>query len=197
VRDLDHHVQRKRLYDRRPFSISHPLECMDWKVVVAIVSRILDALAVMHRRGYLHLDVHPGNILLSDVTALDELRLVDYGSAQPVDPVTRLYIGPVRGGKWVYAPPEQINRDPGFSRAFHAQFDGIPMDSDARTIVLDATCDLFSTAAVGVYLLLGRPPFLPLHLRDEAAGKIREKDVLSHPLRDPITLAKCLQVGMR
>lgn len=42
------------------------------------------------------------------------LLLTDLGSAQPKCAVggRSLYVGPLRGGKWVYCPPEQVSRDP-------------------------------------------------------------------------------------
>lgn len=45
---------------------------------VRVLSSLLTALQAMHTRGYIHCDVHPGNVL----TWGDRVALIDFGSAQ-------------------------------------------------------------------------------------------------------------------
>jgi hypothetical protein len=88
------------------------------------------------------------------------------------------YTGPPRGGKWVFAAPEQI-----------------PTSRDL-TVRLDASTDLFSAAATAVSLVLegGRPPFLPLDMARASDRKLSSREVLRHPLRDPAAMTQALEV---
>jgi serine/threonine protein kinase len=72
--------------------------------VLDVFIPILDALALMHRRGMLHLDVKPGNIHLRHG---DQPLLLDLGAVHP------LGRGRIRGGQVItagYSPLEQYYR---------------------------------------------------------------------------------------
>ena len=92
---------------------------------LAIAHRVASALAIVHAEGWVHRDVKPGNVA---VTEDGEVRLVDFGLARPVD-------GPGAGtrtgdlvGTLSYLAPEQL----GGERVV-----------DARTDVFALGCLLF------------------------------------------------------
>jgi len=98
---------------------------------LSIVLPVADALALTHRRGIVHRDVKPGNILIA---AGDRPKLTDFGVAHLAgSDITRQH-GPV--GSPSYAAPEQIRRQ----------------EVDART-------DQFSLGVVLYELLAGRQLF--------------------------------------
>ena len=50
--------------------------------VVAVLRALVSGLGYIHQRRYLHLDIHPGNVLLPDFDTPQALKIVDFGSAQ-------------------------------------------------------------------------------------------------------------------
>lgn len=53
------------------------------QTVATIISQTLDAVQYLHWRGYCHLDLQPDNIVMASVRS-HQIKLVDFGSAQPV-----------------------------------------------------------------------------------------------------------------
>ncbi len=102
-----------------------------------ILGRLLSAAGHLHQHRVLHTDLHPGNVLCAPAAA--KLKLIDFGAAVLTDEEGTYEVSQVKGGTWEYMAPEQFERD--------AQ--------------LDATTDLYAVAAIGIYLLTGRPPFTP------------------------------------
>ena len=103
--------------------------------IVEIARKTCEAVAYAHRRGVMHRDLKPGNIL---VDAEDQPRVVDFGLARAAEPgsgVTMTDDGSFLGTP-AYAAPEQI--------------DGA--DIDARTDVYAMGCVLYR-------LLAGRDAF--------------------------------------
>jgi len=97
-----------------------------------IFGQLCGALAALHRRGLMHLDVKPANVLLSDQHAADHAYLVDYGLiGQGTELPADTFVGTPN-----YASPEHLRGQP------------ISPLSDVYSL----TCVLFA-------LLSGRPPF--------------------------------------
>jgi serine/threonine-protein kinase len=91
---------------------------------------IFSALESVHRRGVLHCDVSPGNLLVGD--AARRARLVDFGVARRID--AAFVAGPFRG-TLLYAAPELARGEP-----------------------FDARADLFAAAASVLHAHCGEPP---------------------------------------
>ncbi len=107
----------------------------------SIISQVAAALDAAHRRGLVHRDVKPANMLL-DVSsglagsdAADHVYLADFGISKQVASTGLTITGQIVG-TLDYAAPEQI--------------DGRPVDG--RT-------DLYSLACSAFELLVGNPPF--------------------------------------
>jgi serine/threonine-protein kinase len=51
--------------------------CLPWREALAVAATVADALAVVHRRGVVHRDVHPMNIMLTP----EGVKIIDFGLA--------------------------------------------------------------------------------------------------------------------
>lgn len=102
-------------------------------LVLQIVSVMVDALGYAHRKGVLHKDITPGNVLISDDGVL---KLIDFGIA---DRMNRQRVIPDYViGTPVYMSPEQL-----------------------RGETLDARTDVYSLGVLTHQLLTGRLPSVP------------------------------------
>ncbi len=108
--------------------------------VIRILLQVCASLVEAHGIGLIHRDIKPSNIILTRRGGLlDFVKLVDFGLVKVVDPGTAEALTPFDSivGTPLYLAPEAIRR---------------PEQSDARS-------DLYAVAAVGYFLLTGRPPF--------------------------------------
>ena len=135
----------------------HPATAMEWGAALC------DRLAVMHKAGWAHLDVHPENVCLS---ATGGIGLIDAGSAQQLQPrgtQPAAYVGPTRGGLWSFSPPEQL------------EFRG--------PVTLSAGVDVFTAAGMVCWMLSGgEPPFGP------KSGPLKRWNTIQHERRQPTAL---------
>jgi tetratricopeptide (TPR) repeat protein len=107
---------------------------------VRILGYLARALAYAHRRGVIHRDVKPANVLISE----DNVFLADFGVAKPVDAAANPYqttAGLVVGTP-TYMAPEQAEADP----------------------ATDHRADIYALGILGYELLAGEPPFTNLPL---------------------------------
>jgi serine/threonine-protein kinase len=146
-----------------------------------IALHVLKGLAAAHRRGFVHRDVKPSNILLAlRPSGRYKVRLADFGLA-------RMVAGPGQsgvtlvgdmGGTPKFMPPEQF--------------------LDFRNVGPEA--DVYGTAATLYFLLTGRTPFDPLHGSDPAPfGMALDADPVDVTARRPDVpegLAAAIHVGL-
>jgi hypothetical protein len=126
--------------------------------------------ALLHGAGFLHADVHWGNVLLAPGAGPPPPApaLVDLGSAMPLRGGSGsgerehapAYTGPPRGGRWDCMPPEQ------FGGGRHAREGRVEMGPRA---------DVFACGALLATLLAGAPPFAP-----PAGAKLTAEGAASH-----------------
>src|SRR4051812_3241669 len=99
---------------------------------LGLAAQVADALEEAHRRGVVHCDVKPGNLI---VDRFERVRLVDFGIARVSNSSTGLTEQDIHGSA-KYAAPEQVEGG----------------EIDART-------DLYALGVVLFEMLTGRPPF--------------------------------------
>jgi tRNA A-37 threonylcarbamoyl transferase component Bud32 len=112
--------------------------------VVAILTRLADAVAYAHSHRVIHRDLKPGNILL---TPAEEVKILDFGIAARLD--TGSSAGPAVCGTPYYMAPEQIRGQ----------------DTTPAT-------DIYAFGATSFHLATGRPPFaegnvIEAHLKEQ------------------------------
>jgi hypothetical protein len=129
-----------------------PLEV---KEVLRIGMQVASGLAAAHRRGLIHRDVKPGNILLE--SGEQRVKLTDFGLARAADDASLTQPGIVAGTP-LYMAPEQATGE-----------------------AIDARADLFSLGSVLYELCTGRPAFqapstlaIMRRVCDESPPPIRE-----------------------
>jgi hypothetical protein len=130
---------------------------------VGVILRVLDVVGALHRRGFAHTDLHPGNVLLDREVGPASVCVLDYARAAPLDSSGGWW-GEINWGQWEVAPPEQL-----------ADF--------AR---LDRSADTYAAAALLIYLLTGRACFRVdvRRLRQDGWDAVRAAFVRSklHPI---------------
>jgi serine/threonine-protein kinase len=105
--------------------------------VCAIVTAVADALDYAHKRGLLHRDVKPANILLAEPEdGKRRILLADFGIARPLADISGLTATNFTVGTLTYAAPEQL------------------MGGD-----IDGRADQYALAATAFHLLTGAPPY--------------------------------------
>lgn len=84
-------------------------DALDVGSAVQLATDVCEALAALHRRGVIHLDIAPRNIIV----AADGAHVIDFGNARLIADSGDVHGGTVRPkGTWGFAAPEQF-----FSRA--------------------------------------------------------------------------------
>jgi len=104
------------------------------EVALPIIHAVASALDHAHRRGLLHRDVKPANILLDAETS--RIYLADFGIARPMNDAAGLTATNMAVGTAAYAAPEQLRGE----------------GMDGRT-------DQYALACTAFQLLTGNPPY--------------------------------------
>ncbi|PND57702.1 serine/threonine protein kinase [Mycobacterium sp. ENV421] len=87
-------------------------------LVVPIVSAVASALDHAHKKGLLHRDVKPANIMVADLDTDDpSIYLTDFGIARPLDDTNGLTTTNMTVGTVAYSAPEQLMGEPMDGRA--------------------------------------------------------------------------------
>lgn len=75
--------------------------------VLALRDRLASGLAEAHRKGAVHRDISPDNIILPG-DRIEAAKLIDFGLCKLTDPTQQSIIGSSFAGKFRYASPEQF-----------------------------------------------------------------------------------------
>lgn len=102
---------------------------------IYVAKEICKALWAGHEKGMLHLDIKPRNILLMADT--DEVKLLEFGLAMPIENTGMIGAGKVLLGSSFYIAPEQIRGER----------------------ELDPRSDLYSLGANLFHWVVGQPPY--------------------------------------
>ena len=142
---------------------------------VHVLGCVARALGYAHRRGVVHRDVKPENVLIGK----ESVFLADFGIAKPVDATASpdLTLGGLVIGTPTYMAPEQAAADP----------------------AADHRADIYAFGVLAYEVLAGQPPFadLPLGLLF-AAHATREPEALSRRRPDvPPSLAALISRCLR
>jgi len=106
---------------------------LDPALAVRIAGKVAKALAYAHRRGIIHRDVKPRNVLIG---RRGTVKVTDFGLAKAINESTAITVPGVILGTPEYMSPEQVEGK-----------------------AVDARADLYSLGATLFYLLTGRPVF--------------------------------------
>jgi ABC-type transport system substrate-binding protein/class 3 adenylate cyclase/tRNA A-37 threonylcarbamoyl transferase component Bud32 len=136
---------------------------LDAERSLAILAQVGDALDAAHRRGLVHRDVKPANIL---VDQSDRTYLCDFGLARHAATVNSLSRDDPFAGTIDYIAPEQIHGD----------------EIDARTDVYALGCVLFESLA-------GSPPFRRATEVAAVLAHLNEQPPSLHDLRPELPAA--------
>jgi predicted Ser/Thr protein kinase len=116
---------KQEIAERGPFDV---------ETTALLLDQIAGALAHLHRRGLVHLDVKPQNLI---VTPHRTVKLIDFGLAQRAGQPQEM-IGGLAFGTAAYLAPEQACGD-----------------------AVGAATDVYALGCVAYELLTGAPPFAP------------------------------------
>ena len=143
---------------------------LDEPTAVAIMSDVCRALSAAHRRGIVHRDIKPDNILLADSDE-KRVKLSDFGVARQLFDVesTRLTQAGSAVGTPLYMSPEQCE-DGG--------------SADPRS-------DVYSIGATLFHLLAGRPPFLANSFARLVRMHVEDAPPDLHAINDSLTESVC------
>ncbi|MDX1992162.1 MAG: tetratricopeptide repeat protein [bacterium] len=86
-------------------------KALDTKGKVGLLVQALQALAYLHRRGVIHRDIKPGNVLVTDEGETPVVHVTDFGLAlNQTETVSSVYTGAV--GTMLYMAPELYAEEP-------------------------------------------------------------------------------------
>lgn len=145
--------------------------------VIHVLRHVCGSLAEAHEKGLVHRDVKPQNIMLcTQGGACDVVKVVDFGLVKQLRPATiarnRADAPPVpKPAQHVDADLTQHSRVLGTPLYMAPERLRNPADADARA-------DIYALAAVGFYLLCGRPIF------ENVADQALIDKVLAEPVPD-------------
>jgi serine/threonine-protein kinase len=131
--------------------------------VVELGCQLLEALAHAHAQGFVHRDVKPGNVLISQQDGRDFLALADFGLARAyqASALSGLTMSGQPGGTPAFMPPEQVR--------------------DFRSA--KPTADQYAAAATLYYLLTGQHVYERVSSMMEFLACILKDEPI--PLRSP------------
>lgn len=120
--------------------------------VLTLRDRLCAGLAEAHRKGAVHRDLSPDNVILPG-DRIESAKLIDFGLCKLTDPGQETIVGTSFAGKYRYASPEQFGL-----------YDG----------VVDARSDIYSLGLLLAAAALGRP----LEMGESFAAALRSRQNL-------------------
>jgi serine/threonine protein kinase len=81
---------------------------LDYKVVIPIAEEALAAVGFLHSRKFVHRDISPDNLMLTDADGTQRVKLIDLGIAKSLESTRQLTMVGKFVGKVSYASPEQF-----------------------------------------------------------------------------------------
>ncbi|MGO4445077.1 serine/threonine-protein kinase [Mycobacterium sp. 2YAF39] len=106
---------------------------MPFEIALSIITAVASALDYAHKRGLLHRDVKPANIIVADAEGEEpSVYLADFGIARPLDDISGITTTNMTIGTVAYAAPEQLMGEQ-----------------------MDGRADQYALAATGYHLLTG------------------------------------------
>ena len=110
---------------------------MPVEIAAPIITAVASALDYAHKKGFLHRDVKPANIIVADADGDDpNVYLADFGIARPLDDISGVTTTNMTVGTVAYAAPEQLMGEQ-----------------------MDGRADQYALAATTYHLLTGMQPF--------------------------------------
>ncbi len=136
---------------------------------VDIVCDVLDGLSHAHKKGLIHRDVKPQNIMITEDGCI---KLADFGIAKFAGKATKTYDGKEAVGSVYYISPEQ-----------------------AKGEEVDMQTDIYSVGVMLYEMLLGKPPFTGENAVQVALKHVNEDIVPLHEANDriPISLSDVVE----
>jgi serine/threonine protein kinase len=148
------YVAGRTLHDRIHFG-----PVFDLSMIQNVAWQVADGLAAAHRRGIIHRDIKPRNIMLEDGSG--RVRIADFGLALVVGDALQLTSHDRTVGTPAYMSPEQV-----------------------QGVRVDHRSDLFSLGCVLHAMVTGSSPFQGSHVV-EIARKVADSAVLPLHKQDP------------
>jgi serine/threonine-protein kinase len=134
---------------------------------LALRDRLAEGLSEAHRKGAVHRDISPDNVILPN-GQLEDAKLIDFGLCKLTDPTQQTIIGSAFAGKYRFASPEQLG-------LFGGQ--------------VDARSDIYSLGLVLVAAAVGRPVDMGSSFESVVQARRAVPDLQAVPavLRDQFT----------
>ncbi|HJK96951.1 MAG TPA: serine/threonine-protein kinase [Polyangiaceae bacterium LLY-WYZ-14_1] len=152
--------------------------------VIHLVAQAASALEAAHRRGLVHRDVKPANLVVTGQTSAPDLvKVVDFGLVKE--------LGAEGHGPGHDARPRAAGSFGEATLSGPGRVVGTPLYMAPESIVspdeVDARADLYALACTAWFLLVGRPPFIGHSAVEVCAAHLHEKprrpsEVLGTPL---------------
>jgi len=139
---------------------------MPAELTIPIITAVASALDYAHKRGLLHRDVKPANIIVADLDTDDpKVFLADFGIARPLDDTSGITTTNMTVGTVAYAAPEQLMGEQMDGRA-----DQYALGATAFHLLTGSQLFPHSNPAVVISRHLNAPPPAVADTRPDIAG---------------------------